>query len=119
LPLQFREDLGPQIEHHTLTDMIQENFLRVRENEPEQEDTKKYCGEYPNPVGPLRCNEVIDCDLCEVGLSTYKDVREKGKKQSDRDRLPVRLEISCKPASDTKIVRVSDRLLFVIFLRFV
>ena len=71
--------------------MVQKNFLSVGENETEKEDSEEGSGEDPNSIGPFRCDEVVNRDLCEVRLCTDKYVRQKSEKKRDRDRRPIRL----------------------------
>ena len=108
-------EVRPQVEHHTLTDIIEQHLLCVIENKTQKKNAKEYESEEPDTVDPFWRYVIVDSHLREVRLRREEDVREEGKDQRTGRKRPIRFEISNEPASYAKIVGLAYRVFLVIF----
>src|SRR5438067_6028521 len=118
LLLQLRKQFGPQVEHHALADIIEQDFLDVGEDKTEQKNAKKRERKQPYSVRPLWRDVVVDRQFRKIRLRADQHVCQKRQRQRRSRKLPVGLQIAQQPTGDAKIIRLSYLFLFVVFTNF-
>src|SRR5262249_34852059 len=116
LPLELCKDLGPEIEHHPLPDIVEKDLLSVREYEPKEEDSEKCESEKPDAVRSSWRYKAVDRNFCEERLRAVKDICEQREHERSCRHRPIRPQITHQASSNPKVVGLPDLVFLVILL---
>ena len=77
LLLELCKKLGPEVEHHPLTDIIEQDLLHVRKDEAEQKHPEKREGKQPDAIHSLGRDKVVHSHFGKIRLCADEHVGKK------------------------------------------
>src|SRR6185503_16975428 len=113
LMLQLRVEFFPHVEHHVLPGTVEENRLKIGEDESQQLRAQEKHDKQCQAIKLAWENVVVDCVLGKLWLQYFEQIQPQSERESHIQVTHVRLQITQQPPRHLKVIRLSNRFFFV------